>query len=105
MVKFVYIVFKSLSKLLLNVIGPVILLIEVLIRDLVLLLNAGVNKIIIKNNNTSFAHCLEHDVTLVGCLSLLHDVCEGLVLHVIHIYLLGELEDNWLIDNFSITVQ
>ena len=90
--------------MLLDVISPVILLIEVFVLDLTLLLDAGVNEVFIKHNDAGFAHCLEHDVTLVGCLGLLSDVFEGLIFHVVHIYLLGELEDYWLIDYLSITV-
>ena len=89
--------FECLSELLLNVVCPVVLLIEVLVLHLPILLHWGIDEFFVKHHHAAFAHCLQDDVTLTRFLGLPSDILEGLELHVIHLDLLGEFENHRLI--------
>jgi hypothetical protein len=81
----------------LDVVGPMILLVEVVILDLVLLLDWGINELFVKYYYTAFAHCLQYHLLFSSLLGLLLDVLESLELHVVHLDLLGELENHRLV--------
>jgi hypothetical protein len=105
LVKLIYVVLECLSKLLLNVVSPVVLLVEVLILDLNFLFDTGVDELLIKDHNTTFAPCLQCYVSLATRLGFLLDVFLGFMLHIIHFDLLGELKDYWLINGLSIVAK
>ena len=80
-----------------DVVGPMILLIEVLIFDLLLLFDGGTNELFVKYNYTTFAYSLEYYILFTSLLSLLLDVLESLELHVVDLNLLGKLENDRLV--------
>ena len=88
-----------------DVVGPMILLIEVLVLDLLFLLDGRTNELFVKYNHTTFANSLEYYILFSRLLSLLLDVFESLKLHVVDLNLLGKLENDRLVQYFSIAVQ
>lgn len=104
MVKQINVELKCLTKLFLDIVGPVILLVEVLVLNFFLLLDLGINELLVKYYHTTFAHCFEHNLFFTTFLSLDLDVLKGLELHVVDLNLLGKLENDWLVEVFSVTV-
>ena len=105
LIKQINVELECLTKLLLDVVGPMILLIEVLIFDLLILFDRGTNELFVKYNYTTFAYSLEYYILVSRLLSLLLDVLESLELHVVDLNLLGKLENDRLVQHFSIAVQ
>lgn len=81
-----------------------VLLVDVVVLDLRLLLDGGAHELFVHDHDTPFADCLQHDVTLAFALGRFHDVLESLELQIVYLYLLAELENNWLVQNLPVVV-
>lgn len=101
----VNVVFKGLSKLLLNVVSPVVLLVDVFVIDFAFLLDWRGDKLLIENHDATFADCSQHNIAFALALGSLHYVFKRLEFRIVDFYLLSEFEDYWLVNDLPIAIQ